>query len=316
MNNKLQEFAATLITITTLVGLPALIFRGAPWKTTDDQPVIHLTALKKSGIWTQSEVNGLTYWWKSFQPRTLVLREGEPVRLRLTSSDVTHSFYVPELFPEPIIVKAGFTEEMVLVPKKSGEYTYYCITVCGECHYMMRGTIRVLPADAPIDETARGSAALTCTHESTSPESKPLLARGKFLFHERGCYTCHGDQGQGGVYNPNYVSQYVPQLNTLAERMKLYWEEDADTIITLLEKGADLESLAADPPIDGYHRFLAQYGSIRDKIRNGSPQVQKLDREGPEPPLTMPSWEYQLTDRDIDALIAYLLSLYPWEEWD
>lgn len=305
-----------MVTIATLVGLPVVVFQGAPWKTTnDDQQVIHLTALKKSGVWTQSEVNGLTYWWKSFQPVTLVLRQRDPVYLRLTSSDVTHSFYVPELFPEPVIVKAGFTKELMLVPERSGEFTYYCITVCGECHYMMRGTVHVLPEHAATFNIAPATEH-TCIHKLPKPATESLLTHGKYLFRDRGCYTCHGNQGQGGVYNPNYVNRNVPQLNTLAERMKLYWEDDVDTIITLLERGAELEALAVDPPIEGYYRFLAQYSSIRDKIRNGSPEVQKLDSEGPQPPLTMPSWEYQLTDRDIDALIVYLLSLYPWEAWD
>lgn len=58
---------------------------------------------------------------------------------------------------------------------------------------------------------------------------------------------------------------------------------------------------------------LAQYHSIADVIRKGNPAGKK-DARGPTPPLHMPSWGRELSDADIDALIAYLLSAVPGEQ--
>jgi len=316
MINKINEFLAVIITLVVLIGLPMMVFQYAPWQEKDDRPVIHLTAMMDGGVWTVDKVNGLNYWWKDFDPSTLILETGKEVIIRLSSSDVTHSFYIPELYPEPVIVKAGYTEEISIRPLVEGEFTYYCITVCGECHYSMQGTIQVV---TNIDENSLVSVnnrEIACDHPDPLKIITKTTERGKFLYENNGCITCHGQNGRGGITNPNYVKQYIPALNTIAERMKLYWQEDADTIVYLLEQDVDLQALSTTPPIEGYNRFLAQFNSYREKIINGAPQLQKLERDGFEPPLIMPSWEHQLSDDDLDAVLAYLISEFPWENYE
>ncbi len=53
---------------------------------------------------------------------------------------------------------------------------------------------------------------------------------------------------------------------------------------------------------------------LRDRIRDGVPVVNKLDPNGPEPPLTMAAFGDRLTANQLDDLVAYLVSLYPEEE--
>ncbi len=313
---RIKEYSAVITTLVVLIGLPLIIFHYAPWKAQDDRRVIHLTARMDGGIWTVDKVNGLNYWWKDFAPSTLILETGKEVILRLSSSDVTHSFYIPELYPEPVIVKAGYTEEIVLKPQLEGEFTYYCITVCGECHYSMQGTIRVVANIDENDLVFEHDNHVVCDHITPPKKFTTVAARGKFLYDSKDCATCHGQNGRGRIPNPNYVNQYVPALNTIAERMKLYWKEDADIIIKLLEQDTNLETLKADPPIEGYNRFLAQFNSYREKIVNGAPQLQKLESEGPEPPLVMPSWEHQLSNDDLNAVLAYLISEFPWVDYE
>lgn len=320
MKTKLSEVSATLLTVVVLIGFPSVVFLGAPWNNIENERVIHLTAIMKNGIWTDQEVNGLNYWWKKFKPSTLILKKGEKNRLRLTSSDVTHSFYMPELFPDPIVVKAGYTEEISFIPQRSGEFSYYCTTVCGECHYYMRGSIQVQDQDRNI-VISNEDPKLTCSHSSQQVEialnnSESPVLKGEYLFNRYGCITCHGEGGKGGIYNPNYVNQYVPALNTIAERMKLYWPEDADTILTLLNNHVDLTELKNNHPIEGYSRFLAQFKSYRQKIKNGAQQLQKLDNNKPDPPLVMPTWKNKLSNEDINAILAYLISEYPWDDYE
>ncbi|MBI2821433.1 MAG: c-type cytochrome [Acidobacteria bacterium] len=149
--------------------------------------------------------------------------------------------------------------------------------------------------------------------EPQPPAGAGLVQRGAWLFRQKGCFLCHGPEGGRGVPNKNYVAGVVPALNTLAERLMLFDPEDVKAIAEQLEQGRDLESLTDSPPVSRFNVFLAQYRSARDVIRNGS-HPGKRNQRGPKPPLAMPRWESILSKADIDALIAYLLTLQPWEE--
>lgn len=101
--------------------------------------------------------------------------------------------------------------------------------------------------------------------------------RGEILYKRHGCRGCHGEDGRGGVPNPNAVSgEQVPPLRYVKE---------------------------------GY-----TVAELRDRLRNGVPSVARRDTRGPEPPLRMPGWGDRLTEGQLDDLMAYLLSLYPKEE--
>lgn len=316
MKHTLQEIFAVIIITAVLFGLPVVIFQNGPWVSAANTPVIHLTGVMKSGVWTNQEVNGLNYWWETFHPATITLREDEEVILRLTSSDGTHSFYIPELDIGPIQVEAGYTQDVLLRANRAGVFTYYCITVCGDCHYFMQGTI-IVEADAKELATSEANRDNSiCSLHEQQDEFTSFVDRGKYLYTRTGCATCHGEEGKGGVYNVNYVSGFIPQLDNLADKMKVYWEEDADIIVQLLETEPNLLRLEDDPPIENYNRFIAQYLSIQNKIINGSPSIQKLDPNGPEPPLKMPAWEEQLSTEDINSILAYLITLFPWEEYE
>ncbi len=69
-----------------------------------------------------------------------------------------------------------------------------------------------------------------------------------------------------------------------------------------------------NPPIENYSRFLAQYHSMLDKVKNGALKLQTLNPDGPLPPLYMPAWEYILSDTEIDAVLAYLIKQLDWDE--
>jgi mono/diheme cytochrome c family protein len=139
-----------------------------------------------------------------------------------------------------------------------------------------------------------------------------VLERGKWLFRQKGCFLCHGPEGQGGVPNLNYIKDTIPRL-ALAEQMKLFEPEDVSAILEQMKRGVRLDSLADSPPVPQYNVVLAQYHSIQDVIRKGNPAGKK-NPKGPAPPLNMPRWERELSDADIDALIAYLLSAVPAEQ--
>lgn len=314
-----MEIAATLMVVlgvAVALGGPFLYERARRVEAAGqvDQE-IRLTGVARTGTWTDRDVNAVNYATAEFPPARPVIREGQEVRLVLSSADVTHSFYCPELGVGPVHVIPGHVEEVRFRAAAAGTYRYYCTAVCGPCHYYMQGDIVVLAPDAPIPtvDGAGEKSPTVCDHSPPGEASAGFLSRGEYLFRSKGCVTCHGPGARGGVANPNYIKDKVPALNVLADSVQLWEPEDVETIIHLLEEGRDLASLEGDPPVERYPIFLAQFQALRDRVCNGN-EAGKKDPGGPEPPLQMPAWRAVLSDRDIDAILGYLLSQFPWDE--
>lgn len=149
-----------------------------------------------------------------------------------------------------------------------------------------------------------------------------LIPRGKKLYVSTGCAACHNKAGIGGIPNPNTAEEHVPALDDLAEKMQLYEKSDADMFIEFLSKGIDLKVLYDNPPFENYQSVFETYMATRKLIIEGAMSLKK-DRNGIEPPIHMPSWEqrrnsdhHPLSVRDVDAIIAYLVSLQEWEDED
>lgn len=311
------EIGGFVLLIILLIGMPILILSFSPWNSSKEgYKTISLTAVAKDGVWTNEKVTNYNYWNTNFKAANLVFEKGEKVLLKLTSMDVTHTFYVPELNIGPIEVLPGHMYEITFEASKTGNFVYYCTTICGNCHFYMQGSITINSGTETSvkDSSLKKSDLIVCEHEQEDINTTSFISLGENLFNSNSCATCHGINGKGGVFNPNYINDFVPTLNDLAEKMKIYWKEDADIIIKLLEENVELEKLLDNPPISRYNRFFAQYESIFSKIINGTHKLQKKDTIGPEPPLYMPAWEYQLTKKDIDAIMAFLISQYAWEE--
>ncbi len=66
-----------------------------------------------------------------------------PVRIRLHSKDVIHSFFLPHLRVKQDAVP-GMTPEIVFVPTRTGDFELACAELCGLAHYRMRGFVHVL----------------------------------------------------------------------------------------------------------------------------------------------------------------------------
>jgi cytochrome c oxidase subunit 2 len=71
---------------------------------------------------------------------------GRPVRVRLFSKDVIHSFFLPHFRVKQDAVP-GMSPEVVFVPTRMGSYEIACAELCGLAHYRMRGTFNVVSAE-------------------------------------------------------------------------------------------------------------------------------------------------------------------------
>ena len=78
--------------------------------------------------------------------QTLVVQVNRPVELMLSSRDVTHSFWVPQLRYKQDAVP-GMDIPSYFTPNTVGRFEIACAELCGQQHYKMRAYMLVLPDD-------------------------------------------------------------------------------------------------------------------------------------------------------------------------
>ncbi|MDH5756578.1 MAG: hypothetical protein OEZ55_07935 [Nitrospinota bacterium] len=76
----------------------------------------------------------------------LVVAQGKPVVLRMNSTDVVHSFFIPKYRIKEDLMPGRVTY-LWFYPKDVGEYVYTCTEFCGTDHSRMYGKIKVLPQE-------------------------------------------------------------------------------------------------------------------------------------------------------------------------
>lgn len=74
--------------------------------------------------------------------RELHVVVNKPVRIRLRSKDVIHSFFLPEFRVKQDVVP-GMMIEVWFIPTREGDYEIACAELCGVGHYIMRGKMKV-----------------------------------------------------------------------------------------------------------------------------------------------------------------------------
>jgi cytochrome c oxidase subunit 2 len=120
-------------------------------------------------------------------PENLTVAVGEPLRIRLTSDDVTHGFAVGQLDQPAVEINPGEVTDITLVFTKPGKYTFYCTRWCSLNHWRMRGTIEVTdprvktePAKSPLYATL--GLDIDADHKaSVTPTEMPSAWRGALL---------------------------------------------------------------------------------------------------------------------------------------
>ena len=75
---------------------------------------------------------------------TIRIPAGRTVIVRVTSSDVIHSFWVPRLM-EKVDMIPGRTNERWVVADRAGRYLLQCAEFCGLYHARMRAWVEALP---------------------------------------------------------------------------------------------------------------------------------------------------------------------------
>jgi cytochrome c oxidase subunit 2 len=106
-----------------LVGVPAMINLT---RASDNPKVIEISAKKFE-----------------FSPSQITLKKGEPVILRLSSSDRVHGFMSKPLKIDTDI-PADKTEDVAVTPDTAGDFTVICDHYCGTGHGNMKMKVTVV----------------------------------------------------------------------------------------------------------------------------------------------------------------------------
>jgi cytochrome c oxidase subunit 2 len=140
------------------------------------------------------QVVGHQWWWEVRYPQQgfvtandIHIPVGRPVEVELTTDDVIHSFWVPQLTGKTDLI-SGRTNRMWIQADRPGVYRGQCAEYCGLQHANM---IFYVVADAPATfrewVSREGQAAAT----PTSSEA----VRGRDVFLSSACVGCHTIRG-------------------------------------------------------------------------------------------------------------------------
>jgi cytochrome c oxidase subunit II len=125
---------------------------------------------------------------------TLKLPIDVTTKLRITSLDVTHSFWVPE-FGQKQDAVPGMITNLVITPDRQGTFPVICTELCGLGHAVMRSSSQVM--------TRQKFVAWAKGQQQQLGGSKGVA--GKSVFTSNGCASCHtfAPAGAKGTVGPD-----------------------------------------------------------------------------------------------------------------
>ena len=132
------------------------------------------------------QVVGKQWMWKIYHPNgrseinELHIPVGRPIRLRMISNDVIHSFFIPAFRAKMDVLPGRYTIQW-FEATRLGEYHLFCAEYCGTEHARMRGRVVVMSQADYADWL-----------QTTTAET-PQSAGGR-LFAQFRCNNCHDAQ--------------------------------------------------------------------------------------------------------------------------
>ncbi|MDZ4723796.1 MAG: cytochrome c oxidase subunit II [candidate division Zixibacteria bacterium] len=131
----------------------------------------------------------------------LVVPVNRPVRLLLSSSDVLHSFYVPNFRIKMDVLPNRYTTAW-FEATAIGEFDLFCTEYCGKGHSEMIGKVRVM-----------NDSAYAAWLEKANNEGMdlPPAVYGKQLYTSKACVTCHSLDGSV-IQGPSFVGYYGTEI--------------------------------------------------------------------------------------------------------
>ncbi|MCR4277181.1 MAG: cupredoxin domain-containing protein [Candidatus Roizmanbacteria bacterium] len=108
------------------------------------KPVMKQELTTETTTTAMNSVKEFTVTAKSwaFNPEVITVKQGDKVKLKIKSIDVTHGFALPD-FDVKIDLVPNKEETVEFTADKKGEFTFFCSVMCGEGHTGMKGKLVV-----------------------------------------------------------------------------------------------------------------------------------------------------------------------------
>lgn len=142
-------------------------------------------------------VDGEQFWWRvTYRPTDGATVEsanevripvGRTVAVRLTATDVVHSFWIPGLGGKMDMIP-GRTNTLVVRADKAGRYRGQCAEFCGLSHALMALDVVAMPP-------AAFDAWLAAQRGAAPRNGARATGDGASLFASNGCNACHAIRG-------------------------------------------------------------------------------------------------------------------------
>jgi len=144
---------------------------------------------------------------------TLYLPANQPVELSMTSKDVLHGFWIPELSIQKDVVPGRIMNIWIngIVP---GKYILQCAEYCGAGHSLMLANVVVESREEFDSDIAKAADIWT----GPNGQLLPLHKVGEKLYDTLGCLGCHsvdGSKGTGPTWK-NLAGSSVQMANGLS----------------------------------------------------------------------------------------------------
>jgi cytochrome c oxidase subunit II len=164
------------------------------------------------------KLTGNQWWWNVEYESTIASQRvrtaneihiptGRPVLLKLRSSDVIHSFWVPNLAGKKDLIP-GHETELWIQADRPGVYRGQCAEFCGPQHAHMALAVVAEPAD-------KYAAWLDAQRRPAAEPQDQFTKRGRDVFLSGPCVMCHSIRGTGAG------GRTAPDLTHLASRLTL-----------------------------------------------------------------------------------------------
>lgn len=133
------------------------------------------------------------------QSNTLILPYKKPVKLRIFSNDVIHSFYVPAFRVKQDAVP-GSEKNLWFTPDETGTFELFCAEYCGTGHSAMI-TKAIVVGESDFSAWLAGKKEIgvvpVAAGEAAAKEKGAVsgAAKGKELYQSKGCSACHSIDG-------------------------------------------------------------------------------------------------------------------------
>ncbi|MDX1991132.1 MAG: cytochrome c oxidase subunit II [bacterium] len=197
---------------------------------------------------------------------------GQPVRMELTTQDVNHAFWVPEMRMKQDLL-AGRQTEVRFTPVQEGRYRVVCAELCGSGHGLMYSYIIVHPSR----EEYLASFVDPAVQNILFPPPDPAI-RGGTVIQSYPCSGCHVLVDER--YNINWSGQTGPSLQGIADRAGNR------------RPGFTAEQYIANSIYHPGEYLVPGYGNLMNVFQNDDPAA-----------------AYYMPTEDLEAITAYLCTI-------